>query len=114
MAVAGLAELERAELRAREGRLAAMTEADRRIEAATAEAARIRAGIGEAISAAMTIRQAEHEATCRADLAAIERGAGELATGPRLAEPLDLDGAEAILELAVDRLVAAILGEGEG
>jgi hypothetical protein len=112
MSASALVELERAELRARERRLAAATEAEQRVAVATAAAARIRDGIAAAIAAAVEARRAEHEAECAAEIAAIEsEAAGPLGHPP--APAAGGSSADTRLELAVGRLVAAVLDEPE-
>jgi vacuolar-type H+-ATPase subunit H len=104
-----LAELERAELAAREQRLSAQDEADRILEEARRTAARISEGLDARIADELaafrrdTLRQAELEA------AAIER---ELAGSVEGRAPSDeAEAGPPGFDAAVDEIVAAVLGE---
>jgi hypothetical protein len=116
-----LIELERAELAARERRLAAATEAERRIATAVAEAERIRGGIAAAISSAIDARRLAHQAECAAAVAVIEaelETGGSAAAGDATVTPGGQPGPEAhdsgsdrFLEPAIEWIVASVLDE---
>lgn len=106
-----LGELERAELDARERRLAAQAEADRLLEAARTAIEELEAGldarIDEAIAALRLdlLGRADREvAAIERELAALDRAAGTSAGGRGRAE-------RARFEAAVGDVVAAVLGE---
>lgn len=110
--------LERAELAARERRLAASAEAERRVAAAHAEAGRIRDGIDAEVRSALEARRREHDDRAAAEIAAIEAeiaalgddgGAGDRA-GDGTDRPSQADPAEA---RAVGLVVSVVLGERE-
>ncbi len=103
--------LERAELAAREHLQTARAEADRRRAVAHAEVARIEAASdSRAAEAADEVRRAVLE-RCSLEIAAVERALAELdeAAGHRQSGRSSRQ-----LELAVERIVAAVLGEQEG
>lgn len=105
-----LGELERAELAARERRLAAESEADAIRTGAADSVAEIEAALPARIAAALAESRARHEAAADAEIAALDarpsRGTG---TGA---------GAEALPEATIGRaaelLMAAVLGERPG
>jgi hypothetical protein len=102
----GLAALERAELAARERRLAAMAEAERIVAVATERARAIEAELPERVAAAVAARRREHRERTAAAIAAVD---GELATFERRAiQPGPSDPA---FERAVELVVVAVLGE---
>lgn len=102
-----LAELEHAELAARERRLAAVVEAEQRVVAAAAAAAAVRSGIDAAIVDALDALRREHRERAAAAVAAIE---GELAA---LDRPVEADAVDPDANAAVELVVAAVLGEPE-
>ncbi len=104
MAGSVLVELERAELAARERRLAAATAAEARIAVATEEAARIRAGIDAAVDEALATRRREHLERATAQVAAIEAEIAAL-------DARDEGGGER--DAAVELVTASVLGERE-
>lgn len=114
-----LARLEAAEMRARERRLEATSEAERRIKTARALAADIEADGDRAIAEAVGAlreryrREAEREvAAIEAELAQLEHGApsaGARAAGP---DARFEDGAG--VAAAVELVVSAVLAEGGG
>jgi hypothetical protein len=112
METAPLATLERAELAAREKRLAASAEADRIMADATERATAIATGVPDRIMAALAELRHAHDERAAREIAGIERELAALET----ASGSDGDGAFAT---AVDLVVAAVLGEtgavvGEG
>jgi hypothetical protein len=106
---AAIAELERAELAARERRLTAVAEAERLLEAARLAASTVEAGVDERIAVAVDRSRRDHLARAEAEVAAIgEELAGlDAAPGRPGARP---DSFEA----AVEHVVAAVLGELDG
>lgn len=111
--------LERAEVAARERRLAASAEAERRVAAAHAEAERIGAGTEAEVRTALEARRREHADRAAAEIAAIEAevaamgddgGAGDDGSGDGTCGPSPADPAEA---RAVDLVVSVVLGERE-
>jgi hypothetical protein len=115
-----LAELERAELAARERRLAAQAEADRIVEQARLTAAGIAAGLDARVAEELEAFRRETLDGAELEAAAIERELAELG-GPgdagRSAAGSPEPGSERSpgFETAVDVVVAAVLGEtGEG
>ncbi len=125
-----LARLERAELAARERRLAAEAEAERILEAAGATVGGIDAGVPARIATALAELRARHIRRAHDEVAAIEAELAELElnvgnrpqqedwpvdSGPAEA-PVDSGPAEAPIdhgafESAVQLVVAAVLGE---
>ncbi len=103
-----LIELERAELEARERRLAAVAAAEARVAAAMADAERIRAGIDREIARAIEERRREHAERAAATIAAIE---AELASLEATPGPSGTD--DPAVGPAVELVVAAVLGEVE-
>lgn len=102
----GLAALERAELAARERRLAAMAEAERIVGAATERARAIEAEVPERTEAAVAARRDEHLERTAAAIAAIDEELVAFERGAVLPGPAD-----PAFERAVELVVAAVLGE---
>lgn len=105
------AQLERAELAARERRLAAHAEADRILEAARAEAGAIGDGVDDRIAAALAERRGALLDQASVEAAAIE--AEVAALGPALGgttPPVD-DERQARIRAVAERIVAAVLLE---
>jgi len=132
-----IAELERAELAARERRLAAEWEAERIAEAAAAEAAAIADGVEARVTAALADRRRWHLERADAAVVAIEEELARLVdahdlAGPAGAAPGPLattakparsapvpsnqvqPGDVAAFDAAVEAIVAAVLAEPEG
>ncbi len=114
-----LARLEAAEMRARERRLEATSEAERRIEAARALAADIEADGDRAIADAVRAlrdrhrREAEREVEAiEAELARLEQGAPS--AGARAAGPEARVDDDAGVAAAVELVVSAVLAEEGG
>jgi len=100
-----VAALERAELAARERRLAAQADADRILADAAATVAAIRAGTARRVEAALTSLREGHLEAAAADVAAIEAELAVVDAGVR-------DGvAHARVEAAIDEVVGAVLAE---
>jgi hypothetical protein len=95
--------LERAELAARELRLAAETEAEGISARAAAAVAELESATPTRIAAALDELRAQHEAAADAEIAAIEAGSERAGTGD--APP------PATVRRAAELLVAAVLGE---
>lgn len=111
-----LIELERAELVARERRLAAAGEADRRLAAARGEADRIAAGLDDAVEQALDARRREHAQRAAAEIATVEAAlrALEASDGAGSRSTSDLDPrADEAERAAADLVVAVVLGEQE-
>jgi hypothetical protein len=105
MDLSPLAILERAELAARERRLAAGAEADDILAAAEERVAAIEAETPDRVAAAIVDVRRRHEERAEAEVQAIGR---ELADLP--ASPARVDG-ETAFAAAVELVVAAVLGE---
>jgi hypothetical protein len=106
---AAIAELERAELAARELRLMAVAEAERLLEAARLAASVVEAGVEERVTGAVERSRCEHLAEAEAEVAAIDE---ELARHGSATDGVGvLPGA---FEAAVEHVVAAVLGELDG
>ena len=100
--------LERAELAARERRLAAAAEAERIVEDAGAKARAVGDAVEGRIAATLAERRETLIGAARAEAAVIEAETEALApTAPVTAEP----ERRAAIERAAERLVAAVLGE---
>lgn len=118
MTQSALIGLERAELAARERRLAAAAEAERRVAAASAEAERIRDGIDAEVRSALEARRREHADRAAAEIAAIEAEIAALGDDGRAGDgPGDGTGgrspADPAEARAVELVVAVVLGERE-
>lgn len=106
-----VAELERAELAARERRLTAQEEADRLVAKATARAREIVAGVPDRVAAALAELRARELEAAEAEVAAVE---AESATDEGTATPgaTTTHGATSNgLEAAIEAVVAAVLAE---
>lgn len=112
MDVSILIALERAELAARERRLAAEAEAEGILEAARVEARAIEAGVESGVAAALAELRAGLIGRAREEAAGVEAEIEALA-GSNGTEAADR-AARARFEQAVARIVAAVLGEPEG
>ncbi len=102
----GLAALERAELAARERRLAAMAEAERIVAVATERARAIEAELSERIAVAVATRRREHRERTETAIAVVDEELAEFERRAVLPGPAD-----PAFERAVDLVVAAVLGE---
>lgn len=100
-----LLELERAEVAARERRLAAEAEAERALVDARARASAIQAGVEQAVADAIEARRLELEAEADREIAAIE---GELAA---VGERGRLTQEDRSFRTAVRLVVGAVLAE---
>ena len=109
-----LHELERAELTARERRLAAEAEAEQLLAEAEAEAQALEAGVERRISRAIGRRRRQQQAAAKRETEAIRAEIAELELAGRGAEARSAE--DAVLERATGFVVAAVLGEdvGEG
>lgn len=113
-------ELERAELAARERRLAAETEASRILDAARARVREIEAAVVTDTAGELARATRRSRARTRREVAAIEARLGELAASTSTQAPGPPDGRVAgddrrnRFEAAVELVVAAVLGEREG
>lgn len=107
-----LAELERAELDARERRLAAQAEADHLLESARIAIDELEAGLDARIDEAIAVLRSDVLERADREVAAIERELGTLdrAVAGTSAGGRDLTG-RARFEAAVGDVVAAVLGE---
>ena len=110
MDTAILLELERAELAARERRLAGEAEAERIVADARARAARIERRVPARIARALTQRQRRHEAAAHELIADLEASIAELSAVAASTEREP----DAVRDAAVAVVVAAILGEEPG
>jgi hypothetical protein len=99
-----LAILERAELAARERRLAATAEAEHILAAAAERAAAIEAAVPDRIAAALADLRRTHAERAAAEVQAIERELASLGATP-------LPGRDDAFSAAVELVVAAVLGE---
>lgn len=112
-----LAELERAELAARERRLAAQSEADRILEQARLTAEGIAAGLEARVAEELESFRRETMERAELDAATIERELAELSGPADAGGSTELSSAEpgsvgsSGFEAAVDDVVAAVLGE---
>ena len=108
-----LAVLERAELAARERRLAATSEAERIRAAADAVAAQVAADVPGRISSAVEALRVGHDTRATAEIADIERRLATLVGDEPGARGHDPD-ADAGLTAAAELIVASVLAETEG
>jgi len=109
-----LIELERAELTARERRLAAEAEAEQLLAAAQAEAQALEAGVKQRISRAIARRRRQQRAAAELEIEAIRAEIAGLELAGHGADGRSAE--DAALERAAGFVVAAVLGEdlGEG
>jgi hypothetical protein len=105
-----LAVLERAELAARERRLAAVSEAERIRAAADEVAARIDADVPGRIASAVEALRLRHDTRATVEIAEIERELATLAGDEARSSGADGD-ADAGLSAAASLIVAGVLGE---
>lgn len=101
-----IAELERAELAARERRLAAEVQADRLLEAACASVREIEAGVGARVADALAGLRRTHLEQAEAEVKTVEAELARLQACPEHGggRPATFDG-------AVEHIVAAVLAE---
>lgn len=112
-----LARLEAAEMRARERRLEASSEAERRIEAARVAAAEIEAGADEVIRHAVDELRERYRRQAAIEVAAIEEDLGRLEDGRDAATGsagATADRADGRFDAAVAVVVRTVLGEAGG
>lgn len=102
-----LAVLERAELAARERRLAAGAEAERMLADAAARVASIESETPDRVASALGNLRSTHESRASAEVVAIERELASLDARPRR------PGTDAAFTAAVELVVAAVLGEAQ-
>jgi hypothetical protein len=106
---AAIAELERAELAARELRLTAVAEAEGLLEAARVTACDVEAGSDELVTASIERSRREHLARAEAEVAAIDEELARLDAAPD-----GVDVPPAAFDAAVEHVVALVLGEPGG